>query len=142
MTVHAGGVTKRERPATFAAVLGSLPPATTVDEVIAPGRLTSEVAVDPSGTVYRELARVVSGAHVVELVSQGALVAWDSCGCGGYCPVDWLDEAQRAALLAGGAPRIRVKNRPEASMSQWRADDGSSLVLLSGPVRWGTASSG
>jgi len=137
MTVHPGEVSRRERAATFAAVLGSLPPVTVTEEVVDPGRLSGEVAVDPSGVTYRELTRDISGARVQGLVSRGALVAWDSCGCRGYCPVDWLDESQRAAVVAGPVPRVRPRDRPMASMSEWRAEDGSSLVVLAGPVRWG-----
>ena len=134
--MHAGGMGKRARPATFAAVVAALPPVVVTEEPVAPGRLTSEVAVDPAGKAYRQVVGDLSGALAQLLVSRGALVVWDSCGCGGYCPVDWLDEAQRTALVAGPVPRVRPRDRPEASMSQWRAEDGASLVVLAGPVRW------
>ncbi len=95
----------------------------------------------PDGRVFRETTAALDPAAAQELVAAGATVAWDSCGCRGYCGMEWFDRADNALFLRTGSPQFVAPSRkvPHATghLSAWRTDDGQVLVLASREVRWG-----
>jgi hypothetical protein len=92
---------------------------------------TKEAFRGPDGRVFTVVERHLSVADVAGLAARGAWVAWDACGCHGYCDLDWFEPPTVAA----------VETRPTlgrlADLSEWLCeDDGSSLILATGEVRW------
>jgi hypothetical protein len=81
----------------------------------------------------------LSPTQALAAVQAGALVAWDACGCGGYCGFDWLDEDRRAALTRADRPRIggRPKKGQWGTVSLWRSLSGMELLVAQAYVRWG-----
>jgi len=92
---------------------------------------------DRSGRSYALVDDRLTAADVTDRASKGALIVWDSCGCGGYCELSWLEPADIVQLVATGAPKVPRKYRYLCEFSEWRAADGSTLVLVQGPVEWG-----
>jgi hypothetical protein len=65
-------------------------------------------------------------------------VAWDACGCGGYCGFDWLGAERRGALLKAERPRIGGRKKgQQGNLSLWRSQQGVELILAEAHVRWG-----
>lgn len=102
-----------------------------------PGGFDGSVLVGRSGTRYRRAVVSVPGRLAQRLVADGAEVAVDSCGCGGFCGTGWLDGPDRTRLVRGEVPRIRKRDRSWSGIQQWVDDAGVPLVLLVGGVRWG-----
>lgn len=121
---------------TFAAVVDDLqrrPPAPTPDDR---SRLRS-----PDGRVFFPSVDELSPAEAAAMVAAGATVAWDSCGCQGYCGMEWFPATDNARFLRAGPPEFVPRSRkvPHADghLSAWRTDDGQVLVLATREVRWG-----
>lgn len=95
----------------------------------------------PDGRVFREITDELDPAGAHDLVVAGATVAWDSCGCLGYCGLEWFDRTDNPRFLRTGPPEFVTPRRkvPHATghLSAWRTDDGQLLVLASREVRWG-----
>jgi hypothetical protein len=94
----------------------------------------------PAGELFARVARDVPPGQAVTLLRAGALVAWDSCGCGGYCGFDWLDVDRRQSLLRADRPRVggRAKKGQWGTLSHWRSPAGTDLLLAENYVHWGT----
>lgn len=73
----------------------------------------------------------------VELAAGGARVAWDHCGCGGYCGFDWYSPEEEARMLAAGTPDVGHTKRRQGALSLWTNDAGGSLIVAVNCVRWG-----
>ncbi len=74
----------------------------------------------------------------IELVRDGASVAWDECGCGSLkCALTWLPDEDALELVRAERPRVGTKKSP-GELSEWRTEDGTTAVLAEGKVRWGT----
>jgi hypothetical protein len=100
--------------------------------------LSSGRAKGPDGRVWNRVADTISEERALELAEAGAAVAYDPCGCGGYCGLDWFTPEQVAALAAGGPPTVKNTKRRSGHLSEWATDDGTEhLVLGEDNVRWG-----
>lgn len=104
----------------------------------------TEAGVHPGGTVlapggrrYVKAASDISSADAWVAATAGALVAWDPCGCGGYCGLAWFGEHDVAQMVASGRPDIRHTKRARGSISEYRSDGGRLLLLVEEDVRWG-----
>jgi hypothetical protein len=71
-----------------------------------------------------------------ELVVAGAAVAFDDCGCDGFCGLACADHEELQRLVRHGPPRIRLKGKDFGALEEWRTETGDSLVLARGDVRW------
>ena len=72
-----------------------------------------------------------------ELVSGGAFVAHEGCGCGGWagCQLDWLSSDALSRVRAGSAPSLRGRGMP-TWIDVWSSETGQ-VVYLHGDVQWG-----
>jgi hypothetical protein len=123
--------------------MGKRPPRQTFAEVV---REVEEAPVtpeprtggitDPTGTHWMPINRQISPGHALALAAAGAPVAWDACGCRGYCGFTWFSEAQVAGLVRAGAPTIRHTKRRRGNLSEWGSEDGRALVVAEDAVRW------
>lgn len=131
---------RRRGTEPFAAVLAALPePAAAPTARARPGELAGAVLWDRSGREFRVAVAAIPGSRAQQLAGLGAQIAWDTCGCGGYCGRDWVEGEDLARFLSGPAPRVLSKDRSWSGVAEWRAGDGAPLVLLSGSVRFGAA---
>ena len=120
--------------------LRSRPPAADGDRwAPLPDTRTGAGLLAPDQRVFDRVQQQIGPTHAVMLLRSGALVVWDACGCGGYCGFDWLGAGRRDALVHAGPPRIggRARRGQWGSMSRWRCDDGTDLLLAENHVRWG-----
>lgn len=91
---------------------------------------------DPEGARWRRTTSSINPRQAHALAVQGARLAWDPCGCGGYCAFTWFDAADVARLVAAGPPRARRTKTRRANISEWVGDDGRSLVVAEDAIRW------
>jgi hypothetical protein len=128
-----GVVAKQHRRQTFAEIVAdveSSPPAPPPR----PGRHLDRM-IDPSGVSYG-LVDDISPERALELARDGALVAWDPCGCGGGCGFEWYSPDDVQAMVASGRPTIRRKH-PVAGIDEWRSADDAVLLVVNECVTWG-----
>jgi hypothetical protein len=96
--------------------------------------------VDADGTVHRLVEEEVGSERAVAIMAAGGRVVVDDCGCGGYCGLDWLSDDRVSELRTGGRPQPRGTNkrgRRSGWLSEYIAEDGRAVLLISGNVRWG-----
>lgn len=97
--------------------------------------------VAPDGNRFFRTGRSLAPAEAVDLVAAGAIVAWDSCGCLGYCDMNWFAAADQAEFVRTGPPELRRptkrRNRGHGELTEWQTCAGDTLVLASQDVRWG-----
>src|SRR4051812_41503689 len=80
--------------------------------------------VDPSGKRWHQHLAQISPALALKLAKAGAPIAWDPCGCGGYCGFDWYGAEDAARMVAAGTPKVRLTKRRKGNLSLWTSDDG------------------
>jgi hypothetical protein len=131
-------VSKRPKGKTFADVVRAVEQQPVVPESDYSG------VVDPSGKRWHRDEAEVSPARALELAGDGASVAWDNCGCGGYCGFDWYTPEDVARMVAAGTPEVsrHTKRRRGGSLSVWTSGDRDVLVVAENAVRWGDVISG
>ena len=95
--------------------------------------------VDQVGRTFVQTDDSISEARALELAAAGAAVVWDSCGCGGggRCELDSYTAEEVARMVASGQPAIAHTKRRRGVVSEWRAQDGTVLLLAQIEVRWG-----
>jgi hypothetical protein len=101
-----------------------------------PGFTPEGWLVDQAGRQYVRVAADISAARALLIAREGAVIVWDSCGCGGYCPLTWFAGDDVSRLVAAGTPRIRRTKSKHGLASEWHTDDGRALVLLERDVEW------
>lgn len=104
---------------------------------IEPGIQPDGKVVAPGGRSYEMAASDISSAVALAAASSGALVAWDSCGCGGGCELTWFNDDDVAHMATAGRPLIRRTKKAYGSISEYRSGDGRVLLLVEETVRWG-----
>jgi hypothetical protein len=135
------GVKKRRDHTSFAEILREVKenPPSQGTPMIRALYISSGTIHDPSGRIWQRLDEQITAGRAFDLASKGALVAWDSCGCGGYCGLTWLDADDVVRLVKSGRPVLVKSKRParRGNLSEWTAEDGQLLVLAELYVRWG-----
>ena len=120
---------KPDRP-SFADIVREVREQPAAEELRQPG------VVDPTGTRWRPTQRSISAGQAHALAEKGAHVAWDPCGCGGYCGFTWFSSDDTTRLVAAGTPTVRNTKRHRGNISEWQSDDGRVLVVAEDAVRW------
>lgn len=124
-------MSKQPKVKTFAEVVREVE-----QQPVVPSRDYSGV-VDPSGRRWHQHLAEISPARALELAKEGASIAWDPCGCGGYCGFDWYAADQAARMVAAGTPNVRHTKRRSGNISVWTSEDGGVLVVAEEAVEWG-----
>ena len=91
---------------------------------------------DPEGTRWFPSTSSISEGQAHALVEGGARLAWDACGCGGYCGFRWFGPDETERLVAARTPTVRNTKRRRGNISRWTSDDGRVLVVAEVEVRW------
>lgn len=129
---------KPRRPASFSEILDAVmatpaaEPSSEEPRIRADGTLFA-----PDGYSYTKTVSDISSASAFKAATDGARVAWDYCGCGGYCTPRWFDEADVAGMVAAGRPNIRRTKRAHGSIAEYRSETGRVLLLVQRDVQWG-----
>lgn len=113
-----------------------------VEEVqSAPNRLTFDGPIlrAPNGAALRRRNARATAAEARHLVSAGALLAFENCGCGGWgrCAPAWIDEPgrARAARVTPRLGRGAAKGTWPSWIDTW--DDGTTTaVYVHGDIVW------
>src|SRR5437868_2050278 len=92
---------KRPRPESMADIVReveSRPP-----PVPRPGMSIDRVLTHQDGRRYREVGQV-SPARALDLAVEGAVAAWDWCGCDGGCGFEWYSAKDVVEMASSGPP--------------------------------------
>jgi len=100
------------------------------------GMYANGVLTDPDGRQYTCVEATITAGRAHALAAAGAVVVWDSCGCGGYCGFDWYSADDVKAMVASGPPTIRHTKNHRGNVSEWRSRSREVLVLAEDAVRW------
>ena len=134
---HTGAMAKRDAAKPFAEMVRDL--------VYTPTPLDPDTGVDlsagqfqgPDGVVWLRDADTLRASEALRAVREGALVAWDSCQCGGGCGLWWPDAAS-LQRMSKTAPKVPDLKRFFGALTGWRSADGRRyLVVVNGNIRWG-----
>lgn len=129
---------KRPERQTFADIVRDVESSPSEDaEPRTPGFYDDDVFVDAEGRRYELVDESVGASRAYDAAKGGARVVWDPCGCGGACGMEWFSDDQVARMVATGPPEIRKTKRKRGSISEWRDDQGQSLLIAEDAVRWG-----
>lgn len=90
----------------------------------------------PDGPIWSYVSNI-SAPRALALADSGAVVAWDPCGCGGYCGITWYTPDDVRRLVAAGPPRVKNNKRWNGRLSEWHEPAGGRLVLAEDAVIWG-----
>lgn len=93
----------------------------------------------PSGTRLEKQRSELTPAQAQRFVAEGALVAYEGCGCGGSggCTPSWANNEQLVQLRSGPKPRY-VKGFGSPTWIDLWADGSSQVVFAHGDVEWGS----
>lgn len=91
----------------------------------------------PDGVVYLPWTDRLSPAAAVAELRRGARVAYDQCGCGGYCDVKWLTPDELDELRSAPLPDLHPAKHGIARLEGWRSPAGEVLIAAVGDVSWG-----
>lgn len=94
---------------------------------------------DPAGAPLTPVKNPITPARAAELVAEGALVAFEGCGCGGFaggCQPEWADSESLTRLTAADNPRFVKGYGSPTWIDEW-SSDSSTVVFLHGDVEWG-----
>ena len=127
----------QRREPSFQQMVDELKATPSVPTAEAPGICADGRVITPAGRVYLKRVGDISSADAFDAAAAGAQLAWDACGCNGYCGLTWFDEAEVARMVASGRPTIRRTKKAYGSIAEYRSDDGRVLLLVEQDVRWG-----
>jgi hypothetical protein len=100
-----------------------------------PPGVHDDLFIDQNGLSYRKLEKDVSPDTAIPYVTDGAQVVFDECGCGGICGLVFLTDKGREGL-AKKRPTLESHKGQKGLLSLWRSEEGFTLLLAQGPVRW------
>jgi len=136
---HNGAMAKRDAAKPFAEMVRDLVDAPRPEPAKELRRIDLSAGQfrGPGSVVWLCEADTLRANEALSAIREGALVAWDSCGCGGDCGLAWPDTAS-LQRMAKTAPKVRDSKRWHfGRLTGWRSADGGYLVVATGDVRWG-----
>ena len=96
---------------------------------------------DTSGVLLRLAASEISPDQAADSVRRGALLAFESCGCGGGpgggCEIEWFDSADVGRANLHGTPTFVRGFGSPTWIDLWSGDDRQ-VVFAHGDVKWGS----
>ena len=96
---------------------------------------------DPSGVLLRLAASEITPDQAADSVRSGALLAFESCGCGGVpgggCKIEWFDSADVGRANLYGEPTFVRGFGSPTWIDLWLGNDRQ-VVFAHGDVKWGS----
>jgi hypothetical protein len=96
---------------------------------------------DPSGVLLRLATSEITPDQAADSVRGGALLAFESCGCGGGpgggCEIEWFDSADVDRANPHGEPTF-VRGFGSPTWIDLWSGDGRQVVFAHGDVKWGS----
>lgn len=96
---------------------------------------------DPSGVLLRLAASEIAPDQAADSVRGGALLAFESCGCGGVpgggCKIECFDSADVVRANLHGEPTFVRGFGSPTWIDLWSANDRQ-VVFAHGDVKWGS----
>lgn len=95
---------------------------------------------DPAGNRLERVRREITPKDAKRYLRNGAQLAWEACGCGGWsgCVPSWIAADVRRGLADGPKPRFVDRHDAPTWIDLWRGPNGS-VVYAHGDVEWGDA---
>lgn len=96
---------------------------------------------DPSGTRLDLHDSEIAPARALEAVKDGALLAFEACGCGGGaggCRIEWFEPGDVVDAAGAAEPVFTDLHGSPTWIDLWSGPNRS-VVFAHGDVRWGTA---
>lgn len=92
---------------------------------------------DPQGRLLAKDRAQLTPVEAAEHLQQGAVLAFEGCGCGGSgkCEISWITVSDAKSLL-GTKPKFVKGFGSPTWIDLWRGD-GSTVVFAHGDVEWG-----
>lgn len=106
---------------------------------VRPGQYnTAGELFDLNGLALVRIRQDLTPRQAQALLAEGALVAHESCGCGGWtrCQPDWLSNDALSRLRATAEPPQLAGRDAPTWIDLWSSDTGP-VIYLHGDVRWG-----
>jgi hypothetical protein len=96
---------------------------------------------DPSGVILRLAASEITPNQAADSVRSGALLAFESCGCGGGpgggCKIEWFESADVGRATLHGEPTFVRGFGSPTWIDLWLGNDRQ-VVFAHGDVKWGS----
>jgi hypothetical protein len=96
---------------------------------------------DPRGVLLRLAASEITPDQAADSVRGGALLAFESCGCGGGsgggCEIEWFDSADFVRANLRGEPAFVRGFGSPTWIDLWSGNDRQ-VVFAHGDVKWGS----
>jgi hypothetical protein len=130
------GGKRRETFAQIVAAVEAAPVLGDREPEVTPGLYSGETLFDLKGNALREFHdHALDPEEIRAAVLGGALLVWDSCGCGGYCnALEWPTQDELRREAEASAPRFRKNDPARVSLL---TGDGGDVLLVAGGMRWG-----
>ena len=127
-----------KRKPTFAEIVENVRATPKTPITVRPGTFNADGQFfDPSGTLLARTSSI-SESVAADLVADGALVVFESCGCGGGggCIPEWIDTDGLNRLRTADKPRFVRGYGSPTWIDHWTGAAGE-VVFLHGDVEWG-----
>jgi hypothetical protein len=130
------GGNRRETFAQIVAAVEAAPARADREPEVTPGLYAGETLFDLKGNALNEVDdHALDPEEIRAAVLGGALLVWDSCGCGGYCnALEWPTQDELWKEAEASAPRFRKNDRARVTRL---TGDGGDVLLVAGGMRWG-----
>jgi hypothetical protein len=134
------GMTRKPRHEPFSAIVARAAAEPRRAKGVRGGRTRDGRYCDQSGTLFELVAEAITPEDAQRLVTAGAGVVYDACGCGGdECELDWIDAAGLDNLRTSPAPLLGLRSRKVglAKINLYRDGRGRELLEVLVDVTWG-----
>jgi len=141
-TPVAGGIINPvTRSKSFAEIVAEVKAEPMPEPEVCPGGYNSAGELfDPAGNRLHRVRTKITPSQAQHHVSEGAQLAWESCGCGGWsgCLPIWVEANIGSTLGDGSKPRFIGRHDAPTWIDLWQGDGGP-VVYAHGDMKWAEA---
>jgi hypothetical protein len=129
-----------KRRKSFAEIVAEAKAEPTTERDIRPGGYNAAGDLfDRDGNLLERIGEVTP-SEAQRHVRDGAQLAWESCGCGGWsgCLPTWVEDDIRGALGDGPTPQFTRRHHAPTWIDLWQGDGGP-VIYAHGDIKWSNA---